>query len=232
MKFVRLTIISILVMSFFSATSLYAADLSKLEKRIDNCEEVMREVIQMPDKGIPTDLLSKCAGVAVFPYVIKGGFFVGARFGRGIVLAHDPKTNKWHPPAFFTVGGGSFGLQFGAQAIDLILVIMNKRGLEGLLQDKFTLGGDAAVAAGPLGRNASADTDLLLKAGIFSYSRTKGVFAGIALKGAVIMPDKDANHTYYDGAVKTEEILFGDKLIPPASSKELLETLRKASVKQ
>jgi lipid-binding SYLF domain-containing protein len=232
MKFARLAVIAILVMSLFSATSLYAADLSKLEKRIDNCEEIISEVMQMPDKSIPNDFLSKCAGVAIFPYVVKGGFFVGARFGKGIVLAHDPKTNEWKPPAFFTIGGGSFGLQFGAQAIDLILVIMNKRGLEGLLQDKFTLGGDAAVVAGPLGRNASADTDLLMKAGIFSYSRAKGAFAGVAIKGAVIAPDKDANHTYYDGSVSAEEILFGGKIIAPASAKELLQTLKEISVKQ
>lgn len=106
---------------------------------------------------------------------------------------------------------------------------MNKRGLEGLLKDRFTLGGDAAVAAGPVGRSASADTDLLLKAGIFSYSRSKGLFAGVALKGAIIMPDKDANHTYYGGPVDAKEVLLGDNIIPPASSKELLNTLTKFS---
>ncbi len=229
MKALRLVISLVLIMTFFASSALYAADLAKLERRIQNCDEIINEVMQMPDKAIPTDLLSKCAAVAVFPYVLKGGFFVGARFGRGIVVAHDPKTGRWKSPAFFTVGGGSFGLQFGAQAIDLILVIMNKRGLEGLLQDKFTLGGDAAVAAGPLGRNASADTDLLLKAGILSYSRSKGLFAGVAVKGAVIMPDKGANHTYYSGPVNVKEIVFGNSIIPPASSEELLKTLNKFS---
>lgn len=230
MKFLRLAIILLsLTMVFFASSNLYAADLAKLERRIQNCDEIINEVMQMPDKAIPTDLLSKCAAVAVFPYVLKGGFFVGARFGRGIIVAHNPRTGEWKPPAFFTIGGGSFGFQFGAQAIDLILVIMNKRGLEGLLKDKFTLGADAAVAAGPVGRSASADTDLLLKAGIFSYSRSKGLFAGVALKGAVIMPDKDANHSYYSGPVDVKEILFGNKIIPLASSEELLKTLRRFS---
>lgn len=229
MKFFRIVTAAILIISFFTGSNLYADDLAKLEKRIQNCDEIISEVMQMPDKAIPADLLSKCAAVAIFPYVLKGGFFVGARYGKGIVVAHDPKTGKWKSPAFFTIGGGSFGLQFGAQAIDLILVIMNKRGLEGLLQDKFTLGGDAAVAAGPVGRSASADTDLLLKAGIFSYSRTKGVFAGVALKGAVVMPSKAANRTYYGGPVDVREILFGDKIIPPSSSQGLLRTLREFS---
>lgn len=230
MKFLRFTVILILAFTFFTSSTLYAAeDIVKLEMRLQNCNEVLNEIMQMPDKGIPADLLSKCAAVAVFPYVLKGGFFVGARFGKGVVVAHDPKTGTWKTPAFFTVGGGSFGFQFGAQAIDLILVIMNKRGLEGLLNDRFTLGGDAAVAAGPIGRAVSADTDISLKAGIFSYSRSKGLFAGVALKGTVIAPDKQANKTYYGGPVNVEEILLGDRIIPPPSSKPLLQTLRRFS---
>ena len=229
MRPLPLAAVFFLIIALFAGSNLYAADLQKLEKRIQNCDEVINEIMQMPDKKIPKDLLSKCAAVAVFPYVLKGGFFVGARFGRGVVVAHDPKTGEWKPPAFFTIGGGSFGFQFGAQAIDLILVIMNKRGLEGLLKDKFTLGGDLALAAGPVGRAASADTDLLFKAGIFSYSRSKGLFAGVALKGAVIVQDKEANNTYYDGTVEVKEILFGDRLIAPASSKALIKTLKRFS---
>lgn len=229
MKLLRLAAILILSIVFFTSNNLYAADLSKLEKRLKDCDEVINEIMQMPDKAIPSDLLSKCAAVAIFPYVLKGGFFVGARFGRGVILAHNPRTGKWKPPAFFTIGGGSFGLQFGAQAIDLILVIMNERGLEGLLKDRVTLGGEAAVAAGPIGRSASADTDLLLKAGILSYSRSKGFFAGVAVKGAVIAPDKQANKTYYGGPVDVKEIILGDKIIPPASSRSLIKTLSKFS---
>ena len=229
MRYLRLTFISTLTLTFFTCTNLYAESREKLETRIQNCNEVLNEIIQMPDKGIPTELLSKCAAVAIFPYVLKGGFFVGARYGKGVVLAHNSKSGQWKPPAFFTIGGGSFGFQFGAQAIDLILVIMNKRGLEGLLKDKFTLGADAAVAAGPVGRSVSADTDLLLNAGIFSYSRSKGFFAGVALKGAVIMPDKEANRSYYGGPVDAGEILLGDKIIPPASSRELIKTLKNFS---
>jgi lipid-binding SYLF domain-containing protein len=230
MKILRLTAISVLVTTMALAGSGFCAeDVAKLEKRVQNCNEVLKEIMQMPDKAIPEDLLSKSVAVAVFPYVLKGGFFIGARYGKGVILGHNPKTGKWKPPAFFTIGGGSFGLQFGAQAVDLILVIMNERGLEGLLKDKFTLGADAAVAAGPLGRSVSADTDLLLKAGIFSYSRTKGLFAGIALKGAVIAPDDEANQTYYGGPVHVKEILFGDRIITPASSRELIQTLNRFS---
>lgn len=228
MKYLRLAVILFLIM-VFSSDNLYAEHLVRLEKRLQNCNEVLTEIMQMPDRAIPEDLLSKCAAVAVFPYVVKGGFFLGARYGKGVVIAHNPRTGQWKAPAFFTIGGGSFGLQFGAQAIDLILVIMNKRGLEGLLKDKFTLGGDAAAAAGPVGRTASADTDLLMKAGIFSYSRSKGLFAGVALKGAAIMPDKQANRTYYGGPVDAKEILLGNKIIPPASSRELINTLKKFS---
>lgn len=230
MKYLHLVITTILTVIFFSSTVVFAADdIEKLEKRIQDSHEIINEVMQMPDKAIPTDLLSKCAAVAVFPYVLKGGFFIGARYGKGIVIAHDSQTGRWQAPAFFSIGGGSFGLQFGAQAVDLILVIMNKRGLEGLLKDKFTLGGDAAVAAGPVGRLASADTDLLFKAGIFSYSRSKGFFAGVALQGAVVIPDEAANKTYYGGPVRTEEILFGNNIIIPPSSKPLIETLSKFS---
>jgi lipid-binding SYLF domain-containing protein len=233
MRFLHLLILIILIfaITFFTDSNLYAGDIVKLEKRIQNCDEIVNEIMQMPDKTIPTDLLSKCAAVAIFPYVVKGGFFVGARYGKGVVVAHDSKTGKWRTPAFFTIGGGSFGFQIGAQAIDLILVIMNKRGLEGLLKDRFTLGADAAVAAGPVGRVASADTDLLLKAGIFSYSRSKGIFAGVALKGIVITPDKKANQTYYGGPVNVQEILLGNKVIPPPSSKSLIDTLSRLSKK-
>jgi lipid-binding SYLF domain-containing protein len=233
MRFLHLLILIILsfVITFFSEDNLYADDIVKLEKRVQNCDEIVNEIMQMPDKAIPTDLLSKCAAVAIFPYVVKGGFFVGARYGKGVVVAHDSKTGEWKAPAFFTIGGGSFGFQVGAQTIDLILVIMNKRGLEGLLKDRFTLGADVAVAAGPVGRAASADTDLLLKAGIFSYSRSKGIFAGVALKGIVITADKKANQTYYGGPVDVQEILFGDKIIPPPSSKSLIDTLSRISKK-
>ena len=226
MKLPRQIFILALIMAFCASSNVYADDLKKLEKRLQDCDEIITEIMQMPDESIPTDLLSKCAGVAIFPYVLKGGFFVGARYGKGVLVAHDAKTGEWKTPAFFTIGGGSFGLQFGAQAIDMVLVVTNKRGLEALLNDRCTLGADAAVAAGPVGRSASADTDLSLKASIFSYSRSKGLFAGVAVKGAVIAPDKKANHAYYGGPVEMQEIIFGDKILPPASSKPLLKTLK------
>ncbi|MFC1631684.1 lipid-binding SYLF domain-containing protein [Candidatus Omnitrophota bacterium] len=228
MKAIRIILTGILL-CLFSVPVVSAAELAKLERRLENCDEVLNEVLQMPDKTIPADLLSKCAAVCVFPYVIKGGFFVGARYGKGVVIAHDPDTGTWQSPAFFTIGGGSFGFQFGAQAVDLILVVMNKRGLESLLKNRFTLGGDIAVVAGPVGRVASADTDLLFKAGVLSYSRSKGIFAGVALKGAVVAPDDEANHAYYSGPVGAREIILGERIVPPATAKPIIETLKRFS---
>lgn len=224
MKELSVLVISLAVVCL--SVSAAVAEEAKLDMRIDECKNLLEEVMEMPDKSIPTDLLENCSGVAIFPSVIKGGFIFGGRFGRGVVLHRDKKTGAWSAPSFYTIAGGSWGLQIGGQLIDLILVITNERGLKGLLQNKFTIGGDAAASAGPVGRNAEAGTDLLLKAGILSYSRSKGLFAGISLNGAVIMPDDKANKLYYKQDLSAEEILMAGKVKPTKTAKELIRVLK------
>ena len=196
-----------------------------LDERILECADVFEEIMDMPDSAIPQDLLSKCYGIAIFPSVLKGGFIVGARYGKGIILYHDRKSNRWSAPAFFTIKGLSYGLQVGGQAIDLILIITNDRGMKSFLDNSITLGGDLAVAAGPVGRDVEASTDLKLKAGILSYSRSKGLFAGISLKGAVIKQDQKSNESYYGNDITAEEILFEAKVNPTLSGKKLIRVL-------
>jgi lipid-binding SYLF domain-containing protein len=230
----RLIVSSAVVFLMVLLSSIASASeetITRLDERIQNCIALLEEIMQMPDKGIPEDLLADCSGIAIFPSVIKGGFIIGGRYGKGVVLRHDPKTGKWSPPAFYTVKGLSYGLQIGGQAIDLVLVITTDRGMKSFLEDELSLGGDIGVAAGPVGRTAAADTDLKLKASIFSYSRSKGLFAGISLKGAVIKPDDKANEKYYGKALTPEEILFENKVQPTATARQLIDVLEKYSKK-
>ena len=166
--------------------------------------QVFNEIMGVRDKSIPRDLLSRAEAIAVFPGVVKAAFIFGGHGGQGVISRRT--KNGWDAPAFFNLSGGSFGAQIGAQKTDYVLLIMNKEGLKGLLEDKFEMGGEASVAAGPVGRTAAATTNATLDAGILSYSRTKGAFIGAALKGAVISPDNDLNEAVYDGR-KASEIL-------------------------
>ena len=225
---IRKIFIFLALFTLFSASFVYAEN-AKLDRRIEECADLFEEVMQMPDKAIPEDLLSKCSGVAIFPSVLKGGFFIGGRYGKGVVLYRDKRTGKWSTPAFYTIGGLSYGLQIGGQAIDLILVITNKRGMKSLIKNSITLGGDLAASVGPVGRNAEAGTDLLLKAGILSYSRSRGLFAGIAIKGAVIKQDIETNKSYYDEDVTAEDILFKKKVKPTPTGRELIKVLGRYS---
>jgi lipid-binding SYLF domain-containing protein len=165
--------------------------------------ETFTEIMNVKDKAIPHELLDTAEAIAVFPGVIKAAFLVGGRGGQGVISRRV--KGGWTAPAFFNLGGGSFGPQIGAQKTDYILLIMNESGLNGLLKDKFELGGEASIAAGPVGREAAASTNPRLDAGILSYSRSKGVFVGAALKGAVISPDNDLNEAVYNK--KAEELL-------------------------
>ncbi|MCX8012185.1 MAG: lipid-binding SYLF domain-containing protein [Desulfobacterota bacterium] len=203
----------------------------KLEERVENSIEVINEVMAIPEKGIPTDLLRCCRAIAIFPNVLKGGFIFGATGGKGIICSHDPETGNWSPPAFFTIGGGSWGLQAGVQSIDLILVITSKRGLDGLLTSKVKLGGDIGIAAGPVGRRAEAGMDLLLKAEILSYSRSKGLFAGLSLEGATIFSNSDSNRAFYGKELTARDILIDKKVKPNHLSQKLIRTLTKYSRK-
>ena len=166
-------------------------------KRLKTATTVFEEIMEAPDNAIPRAILDKATAVAIFPSTVKAGFIFGGHRGKGVISARN-EQGEWSTPAFLTLTGGSFGLQIGGQSVDLILVIMNRRGLEKLLRNEFKIGGDAAAVVGPLGRNLEASTDLTLRAEILSYSRTRGLFAGITLKGSTIRADRDANERFYD----------------------------------
>lgn len=177
-------------------------------ERLKEATTVLQELKNAPDGSMPKWVSEKAVAVAVFPSVKKGGLVVGGHFGRGVLSARSAKSGTWSSPAFLTLTGGSVGLQAGGQAIDLVLVVMDERGLQQLLKNQFKLGGDASVAAGPVGRDAEASTDLQMRAKILSYSRTRGLFAGVTLKGSTIRQDRDANERFYGRAYKSTELVL------------------------
>ena len=194
---------------------------------------VLKEIMDAPDFGIPQELIDKSACVAVIPSMKKGGFIFGANYGRGLMSCRiDSDNGEWSSPSMFRFEGGSFGLQIGAQAVDLILVIMNLRGLESLLDSKFTLGGDASVAAGPVGRTASAETDAWMSAKILAYSRARGLFGGLILKGGTIRPDKNANFELYMQPMEARTLLLNKTSPIPKDAQIFLDQLNKISPKK
>ena len=179
------------------AASSFAADEvdNKAADRVKAAATVLEEIQSTPDVGIPDEVMGSAECVAVVPSMLKAGFVFGARYGRGVASCRTPKG--WSDPAFFTIQGGSFGLQIGGQAVDLVMLIMNQKGMQNLLSSKFKLGADASVAAGPVGRHAAADTDWKLRAQVLSYSRARGVFAGLELNGAVVKIDRESTLEFY-----------------------------------
>ena len=177
-------------------------------KRINDATTVLGEIMSAADKAVPRVVMENAEGIAVFPSLLKGGIGIGGQRGHGILSVRDKKTGNWSSPAFLTVTGGSIGAQFGFQAIDLVLVINNQRGLEQLVKNQFKIGADAGVAAGPVGREASASTDIQMRAQILSYSRARGLFAGVTLNGSTINQDRDANERFYGTAYRTGQIVF------------------------
>src|SRR5262245_44222508 len=175
--------------------------------------QVLNEIMKVPDKGIPNDLLNKAECVLVFPKVIKAGFIVGGTGGRGVASCRT--TSGWSAPAFFELKGGSIGLQAGGSSTDFVMLIMNESGMRNLLSDKFELGGEASVAAGPVGRTTAASTDVKMDAQILTYSRSKGLFGGISLKGSVISPEKSDNEGTYGKGIKADTILAANKTRAP-----------------
>jgi lipid-binding SYLF domain-containing protein len=169
---------------------------------------VLQEIMDAGDRSVPRSIMQKAQAIAIFPSLLKGGFIVGGQHGRGVLSAKDPKTGTWSSPAFLTITGGSLGAQIGAQAVDLLLVVQNRRGLEQLVSNQFKIGADASVAAGPVGRDASAATDIQMRAQILSYSRTRGLFAGVTLNGSTIRQDRDANDRFYGMGYRTGQIVF------------------------
>ena len=191
-----------------AASHAVLAQTSDEAKRIAEAAIVLEEIMAAGDKAVPRSIMDKAEGIAVFPSLIKGGLVVGGQRGRGVLSVRDRKNGGWSSPAFLTITGGSIGAQFGGQAIDLVLVINDQRGLEQLVKNQFKIGADAAVAAGPVGRDASASTDIQLRAQILSYSRARGLFAGVTLNGSTIRQDRDANERFYGIGYRTGQIVF------------------------
>ena len=206
------TVVALVLLAFSGSTR--AQQESDEAKRVREAVTIFGEIMAADDKAIPEAILGKAEAIAIFPGTITAGFIVGGQRGRGIISVRN--AGAWSAPAFLTLTGGSIGLQIGGQAADLILVINDRRGLENLVRNQFTLGADAAVAAGPVGRNAKAATDVQMRAQILSYSRARGVFAGVTINGSTIRQDVDANERFYGKRLETKQIVFER----PASSPE------------
>src|SRR5260221_1542602 len=206
----------------------FAADAqpkeSKASDRVQSAADVLNEIQSAPDSGIPNEILGSAECVAVVPSMLKGGFIVGAKYGRGLASCRTPKG--WSTPAFFTVTGGSVGFQIGGQAVDLVMLIMNNDGMQHLLSSKVALGADASVAAGPVGRHAEGNTDWKMRAQVLTYSRARGVFAGVSLNGAVVKQDKDSTREFYGRMVPFRTALTGE-IDPPPAANAFLSTLAK-----
>jgi lipid-binding SYLF domain-containing protein len=209
--------------TIMAASSALAASDDEADLLIDKARIVIEDMVTSSDRVIPEDLLRDCAGLAIIPGMFKGGFIVGGSYGKGIVLAHD--EGEWRGPAFTYLGAGSVGFQIGVESIDLILVIIGQRAMDSFLRTSFKLGGDVAIAAGPIGAQATAATDVMLNGGIFSYSRAKGLFAGISLEGAVMGSQWELNEAYY-GTGNIKSILYG-QIESPGSARRLVNSISK-----
>jgi lipid-binding SYLF domain-containing protein len=201
-----ITSVALIVFSLLARAedSPHSAEASRIRESV----VILDEVMSAPDAGIPQSIIQKAEGVAVFPSLIKGGFFFGGMRGRGILSART--AQGWSPPTFMTLTGGSFGLQIGGQSADIVLVIMNRRGLEQFVRNQFKFGADASAAAGPVGRDAQATTDLQLRAQILSYSRARGFFAGVTINGSTVRADRDANERFYGKSLSGAELVLED----------------------
>ena len=194
-------------------------------ERLDNAKQVLHEIMGMPDKGIPEEVLEHAKCIAVVPHMVKGGFVFGGKGGKGVATCRT--SNGWSAPAFITISGGNWGLQIGLEAVDLVMIIQNEKGMQKLLESNFHLGADASAAAGPVGRHAEAGTDWKMDAEILTYSRAKGAFAGLTLEGASIRQDNDSRHAIYGPKVTTRALLLG-KVTPPAVVEPFLAEVRGA----
>ena len=193
--------------------------------RLDNAKQVMHEIMGMPDNGIPEEVLEHAKCVAVVPHMVKGGFIFGAKGGKGVATCRT--VNGWSAPAFITISGGSWGLQIGVEAVDLVMIFQNEKGMQKLLSNNFHLGADASAAAGPVGRHAEAGTGWKMDVEILTYSRAKGAFAGLTLEGASIRQDNDSRHAIYGRKVTTRALLLG-KVSAPAVVQPFLAEIRGA----
>ena len=212
---------------FSTSVAWAATGREATEERLQHAGAVLNEIMAAPDKGIPQEVLDHAKCIAVVPHLLKGGFVFGAENGRGVATCRT--ASGWSAPAFFTITGGSWGLQIGVEGIDLVMVIQGDKGMDHLINSKFEIGGDASAAAGPVGRHASADTDWKLNTEILTYSRAKGIFAGITLNGAAIRRDDDSTEAIYGHEISTRRILMGE-VPPPAEARAFLSAIRDAKM--
>jgi SH3 domain-containing YSC84-like protein 1 len=193
-------------------------------RRLSEATDTVTDMTKMSDTGIPQDLIKKAQCIVVIPGLKKGGFIIGAKYGKGFISCRHPSDAGWTSPAAVRIGGGSFGFQAGATEVDVILLVMNREGAKKLLESQFTLGGDATVSAGPIGRSSAAQTDAKLTAGILSYSRSRGAFAGLAFDAGTLREDKDENKNIYGSKLSNKEIMTGSQAVP-AAAQPLITTL-------
>ncbi|HEX5483451.1 MAG TPA: lipid-binding SYLF domain-containing protein [Terriglobia bacterium] len=212
-----------------AACSVALAQETDQAKQLAKANAVLTEIMQTPEKGIPGNLLDKAVCVGIVPSQIKFAFGIGGSYGRGVLVCRKGGNGSWGAPSLFTMGGGSFGFQIGGKATDIVFIVMNPGGAKKLLQSKVTLGADASVAGGPVGRSAAAETDAQLHAEILSYSRSRGLFGGVALKGAVLKQDNGANEKLYGKKVSPADILIKGTVPVPAAGRALDKTLTKYS---
>ena len=213
-------------------TAGFAADREiKVDDRLDASADTLIDMMRASDRGIPHDLLDKAKCVVVVPGMKKAGFIFGAKYGRGFAACRRSGGSGWGAPAAMRVEGGSVGFQIGASETDVVLLVMNDGGMKHLLSDKFTIGGEATAAAGPIGRDASAQTDAMLNAEMLSYSRSRGLFAGISLEGATLRPDEETNRELYGRAATNREILTGD-FKTPAVAEKFIHSLNRESAER
>src|SRR6202166_3380487 len=224
--------ISILVVTVFLAFSTFAASETREQKRLESCGQVFREILDIPD-GIPKDLLNKAECVIVIPTVLKFAIGIGGDFGRGAITCRTGQhfTGHWSAPALSALEGANIGFQLGGEATDFVLLVMNPKGANSILNSKVKLGGDASAAAGPKGRTAAADTDVVMRAEGLSYSRSRGLFAGISLEGSTLRSDGSANRKLYGRDLSARKIVREGKVGVPASGRELISLLDKKSPK-
>jgi lipid-binding SYLF domain-containing protein len=202
-----------------------ATPRQKAEKRLQAAAEVLQEIMNVPDKGIPMEVVEHAKCIAVIPHEVKAGLIVGVKHGKGVATCRTP--NGWSAPAFFSITGGSWGLQIGLEGIDNVLMIMNQKGMDRLLSNKFQIGAEASASAGPVGRHAAAGTDWKMDTEILSYSRSKGIFAGVTLDGAWVSPDEAAMLAFYGENTTSKDVLSG-KVPPPPSAKVFLAAVKSA----
>ena len=223
--------IGILTLVVAGAGLLGASSSNTSQKRISESASVLSEIMHAGDNGIPDELLEKAQCVGIVPNLKRAGFIVGAKYGKGVVVCRESAGRGWSAPSMIRIEGGSIGLQIGAGETDVVFIVMNQRGMDKLMKDKFTIGADASAMAGPVGRSAEAKTDAMMHAEILSYSRSRGAFAGVSLEGATLRPDNDDNHALYGQSVSHDAILSG-QVPPPESAQALYAELNRYTPKK